>query len=175
MSQQKPPTFLLDTNVFIGAHNDYYQPAFCPAFWDCLLHYYNAGRLLSIDRVSNEITKPNDLVKWTRSAPPALFASTREQQVIAAYATIMNWVQNHARFTRDAANRFASVADGWLVAYASVHSAVVVTHEADRPHARKRVHIPNVCQQFNVPYLNTFDMLRQLGVRFELASTAQSH
>ena len=70
---------------------------------------------------------------------------------------------------------FASVADGWLVAYASVHSAVVVTHEADRPHARKRVHIPNVCQQFNVPYLNTFDMLRQLGVRFELASTAQSH
>ena len=170
MSQQKPPTFLLDTNVFIGAHNGYYQPAFCPAFWDCLLHYFDAGRILSIDSVKNEITKPDDLVQWTRNAPSALFASTREQQVIAAYASIMNWVQNHAQFTRGAKSKFASVADGWLVAHAQVHSAVVVTHEANQPGAKTRVHIPNVCQQFNVPYCNTFDMLRQLGVRFELAS-----
>ena len=170
MSQQKPPTFLLDTNVFIGAHNAYYQPTFCPAFWDCLLHHFNAGRLLSIDRVKIEITKPNDLVLWTSSAPAALFTSTRDQQVIAAYATILNWVQNHALFTPAAIGKFASVPEGWLVAYAQVHNAVVVTHEANRPDAKSRVHIPNVCQQFNVPYCNTFDMLRQLGVRFEFAS-----
>ena len=31
--------------------------------------------------------------------------------------------------------------------------------------------MPNVCRQFNVPYLNTFEMLRQLGVQFDLRHT----
>ncbi|WP_257722830.1 DUF4411 family protein [Anoxybacillus sp. B2M1] len=26
--------------------------------------------------------------------------------------------------------------------------------------------IPNVCRAFNVPYTNTFDILRRLGVKF---------
>ena len=83
----------------------------------------------------------------------------------------MNWVQNDPQFLPSARSKFAAVADGWLVAYANVHSTVVVTHEKFKADAKSRVLIPNVCQQFNVPYLNTFDMLRQLGVQFDLRST----
>ena len=83
----------------------------------------------------------------------------------------MNWVQNEPQFKPAAVNKFAAVADGWLVAYAQAHNAVVVTHEKFAAEAKSRVLIPNVCRKFNVPYLNTFDMLRQLGVRFDLSST----
>ena len=61
------------------------------------------------------------------------------------------------------------VADGWLVAYAQAHNLTLVTQEVRNPDIKKRVPIPNVCEQFNVNFINTFDMLRQLGVRFELA------
>lgn len=83
----------------------------------------------------------------------------------------MNWARNESQFKPAAIDRFAEVADGWLVAYAQVHSAVVVTHERFAADAKSRVLIPNVCKQFNVDYLNTFEMLRQLGVQFDLRPT----
>ena len=172
MSRQVQPLFVLDTNVFIGAHNDYYAPDFCPAFWDCILQYFCAGRLISIDRVFTEIEKPVDLVQWAQDAPNDFFAFSGEQPVRNAYSTIIDWVQNNSQFKPEAKSKFAAVADGWLVAYAQAHNAVVVTHERFSADAKGRVLIPNVCQQFNVPYLNTFEMLRQLGVRFILEPTA---
>ena len=51
---------------------------------------------------------------------------------------------------------------------AQVHNVVVVTEEVFNQDIKKEVPIPNACQQFNVPYLNTFQMPRQLGVRFDL-------
>ena len=83
----------------------------------------------------------------------------------------MNWVQNSSQFKPEAKSKFAAGADGWLVAYAQAHNAVVVTHEKFSADAKSRVIIPNVCQQFNVRYLNTFEMLRQLGVQFDLRPT----
>lgn len=82
----------------------------------------------------------------------------------------MDWVQSGQRFPPAAISKFAGVADGWLVAYAQAHGAVIVTHEKYQQNAQSRILIPNVCRQFNVPYLNTYGMLRQLGVRFVLDS-----
>ena len=161
----------MDTNAFIGAHNDYYAQDFCPAFWDCIPHYFYAGRLISIDRVFTEIKKPVDLVQWAQNAPNGLFAFSGDQPVVTAYRTIMNWVQNEPQLMPSAVSKFAAVPDGWLVAYAQAHSAFVVTHEKFSADAKSRVLIPNVCRQFNVPYLNTFEMLRQLGVHFDLRPT----
>ena len=69
--------------------------------------------------------------------------------------------------TLDAAKAdFATGADGWLVAYALSKRRIVVTHEVLDPGIRRKVPIPNVCEAFGVSYLDTFEMLRQLGVRF---------
>ena len=171
MSRQVQPLFVLDTNVFIGAHNGYYAPDFCPAFWSCILQYFHARRLSSIDRVFTEIEKPVDLVQWAQDAPNGFFAFSGDQPVVTVYSTIMDWVQNNSQFKLEAKSKFATVADGWLVAYARAHNAVVVTHERFSADAKSRVLIPSVCRQFNVPYLNTFEMLRQLGVRFVLDPT----
>lgn len=168
MSRQHPPLFVLDTNVFAGGHNDYYAPDFCPAFWDLIPQYFHAGRLISIDRVFDEITKPSDLVRWGQNAPSGLFAFTGESPTVTAYTTVVDWVWNNPQCNPAAKREFARVADGWLVAYAKTCNALVVTHEADRPEAKSRVPLPNVCRQFKVPFVNTWGMLRQLGVRFDL-------
>ena len=66
-----------------------------------------------------------------------------------------------------AKEKFAKDVDGWLVAYAKVEGLTLVTHEASAPNAQNRVPIPNVCKIADVPCVDTFQMLRALGVRFE--------
>jgi hypothetical protein len=80
---------------------------------------------------------------------------------------IMLWTQRNTQYTAPAKAKFATEADGWLVAYASAHRHTVVTNEQPRPESKNRILLPDVCAQFNVPYLNTFEMLKQLAVRYE--------
>jgi len=79
---------------------------------------------------------------------------------------MVNWVFNEPQFTPAARAEFASVADGWLVAYADVNDLVVVTQEEYAPEVKRKVPIPNVCEEFEVEYVNTFEMLRALNVKF---------
>lgn len=167
MSEQPSGAFLLDTSVFIEAYRRYYAMDLCPGFWDCLEHYGQQVRLLSIDRVRSEISEGDDLDAWVKQAPDELFVSTAEEEVVQAFGEMMEWVQSNGNFLPAAKDEFARVADGWLVAYAKVYGLVVVTHESLRPGARNRVLIPNVCHQFDVPWQNPFSMLRALGVRFD--------
>lgn len=78
----------------------------------------------------------------------------------------MTWVQGQPQYTDAAKAEFASEPDGWLVAYAMAKERIVVTHEVLAPDARKRIPIPNVCKPFGVRSIDTFAMLRELGVRF---------
>ena len=78
----------------------------------------------------------------------------------------MEWVQNSTQFKKEAKAEFAQVADGWLVAYAKLNNYTVVTREEYSPDIRKKVKIPNVCKEFNVNYVDTFTMLRNLGTAF---------
>ncbi len=63
-------------------------------------------------------------------------------------------------------SEFADAADGWVAAYARVHGAIVVTHERRDPNVKKRVPLGNVCHEFDLPVKDTFEMLRELHVRF---------
>ena len=78
----------------------------------------------------------------------------------------MSWVQAQDRFSDAAKADFAAGADGWLVTYAKAKGRIVVTHEVLNPDIIRKVPIPNVCEAFSVSYVDTFEMLRQLGVRF---------
>lgn len=159
--------FLLDANVFIAAYRSYYAFSLCPGFWCSLIYYCRQGRLLSIDRVSDELIGSGDaLADWVRAAPPELFTPSTEGRVIAAYQEIISWVNANDQFQPQAKNDFSRGADGWLVAYAREHNGTVVTQERYAPNVRQRVPIPNVCDQFDVARRDTFEMLRDLGVSF---------
>ena len=81
---------------------------------------------------------------------------------------MVTWVNSEPQFSPVAKTEFADVADGWVIAYAKANGLIVVTHEEYAPDAKKRVPIPNVCLEFDVGYVNTFDMLRELGIQFVL-------
>jgi predicted nucleic acid-binding protein len=158
--------YLLDTNVFIEAYRRYYGLDLCPGFWDSVAHYCEEGRLLSIDRVRAEIYEGDSLEDWIKNAPESLFVSTADEAVVHHYQQIIAAVQEDAQFLDTAKAEFASVADGWLIAYAAAHGTKVVTHEVLNADIRRRVPIPNVAEWFEIDCVDTFDMLRELEVQF---------
>ncbi len=169
---KKPAVYALDSDVFIAAKNAYYAFDICPGFWDAILQAHADDRVRSIDRVKAELLagQPNeDLVAWVkRSVPAGFFHGTHPKHVLDAYGEIALWVQRSTQYYDRAKAKFATEADGWLVAYSMVHGTTVVTNEQPRPDSRNRVLLPDVCAQFDVPSKDTFTMLRSLSVRFDL-------
>jgi len=159
--------YVLDSNVFMEAARRYYAFDLAPKFWESLVHHAVNGQIQSIDRIKQEIERGNDeLAIWATSQFSEAFASTDEEDVIESYGEVMGWVQAQDQFSDAAKADFAAGADGWLVAYASSKGLIVVTHEVLDPDIRRKVPIPNVCEAFGVSYVDTFTMLRELGVRF---------
>lgn len=165
-----PANYALDANVFIQAHRRHYAFNLCPGFWDCLPVHHANGRIISIDKVRDELRTGDALDTWVASTAPAtLFNSTADASVQAEFSQMMRWVQASAHYLPQAKSEFASVADGWLAAFAKAKNYTLVTHEEHDPLSRKRVPLPTLCLQFGVPYLDTFSMLKDLGTRFVLA------
>lgn len=161
--------FLLDANVFIEAYQRYYAFDIAPSFWDKLITLGETGRIVSIDRIKSELLqgKENDpLALWVRDKFLTCFQSTDNENVFSKYTEIINWVMENNHFTDNAKSGFASVADSWLVAHALANNYIIVTHESYNRDKKNRVLIPNVCEQFGIPYINTFDMLRNCQTTF---------
>lgn len=170
------PVYVLDANVFVQAHRRHYAFEICPGFWDCLIHHHETGRIVSIDRVRDEILVGDALEAWVKaSAPSTLFATTANAAVTQNYADMVRWVQADLQFRSEAKTEFAQVADGWLCAYAKANvnaRHVVATHEQPDSQAKRRVPLPNVCKQFGVDYIDPFAMLKELKVRFQWTASS---
>ena len=133
----KPSVYVLDANVLIEAKNLYYAFDLVPGFWSTMELRAAEREVCIIDRVADELLKLKDqLSQWVRSSFWMAVRTTNDQDVVDAYRKIMNWVHGQSRFTQSAKATFASVADGWIVAYALA------------PDAKNRVKIPNVCMAF---------------------------
>lgn len=160
--------YLLDANAFIEAKDRYYAFDICPGYWSSLIAQHDSKRLCSIDRIAEELNEQDDVVKqWIENeVPDTFFKKTEDQAVIDKFQEMVNWVYSQSRFTEAAKSEFASVADGWVIAYAAVNGLIVVTHEQYAPEARRKVPMPNVCVEFEVAYVDTFAMLRELGEKF---------
>lgn len=169
---KKPAVLVLDSDVFIAAKNAYYAFDICPGFWDAIIQAHGEGRVHSIDRIKAELLAgqpKEDLVQWVKAKVPAgFFHTTQSKAVLDAYADIVLWVQRSTQYLDRAKAKFATEADGWLVAYSMVHGTTVVTNEQPRPDSRSRVLLPDVCAQFKVPSRDTFTMLRSLNVKLDL-------
>lgn len=161
--------FLLDANVFIEAYQRYYGFRICTGFWLALKRQHEHARVCSIDRVRRELVDRGDkLSRWTKEVPATFFKRTEDRQVVTTFGELVNWAQAEPQFAPQAKAEFAAVADGWLIAYAKVNDLTLVTHEVIAPDAKIRIPMPNVCEEFGVPYVDTFEMLHTLEVCFGL-------
>lgn len=169
MEEKSASVFVIDTSALTQAVRSYYAHDICPGFWDCLAYHVQEGRIVIVDKVKKEIVDgtgpPQD---WLRDdIDRTHIASTKEESVAILYGQLINWVQGNPQFMETAKAEFASVADGWVIAYAKSKGLAVVSQETYAAEIRKRVPIPNVCRQFDIPHYDLFQLLRTLGARFD--------
>jgi hypothetical protein len=160
---------LLDANTLIEAKNRYYGMAICPGFWQWLLLKNKALALASIAPVMDELTKGHDdLAGWAKDNAD-FFHSTTDQDTQLAFAQVAGLVADQAsKMKTGAMEEFLAGADPWLIAKAMTSGATVVTHEVLNRDAKRKFIIPNICQELDVPFLNTFELLHRLEARFVL-------
>ena len=159
--------FVIDANVFIQPHRQYYPFDICPGYWAFLEHHFKEGNIISIDKIKGEIIDSDELSDWVlNQIPSKVFYSTRQNEVSKKYAEIIQWVQSSSQFHASAKAEFANDPDGWLVAYAKAHNLTITTQEVYIPGVKNKIPIPNLCREFNIECIDIFNMLRQLKAKF---------
>jgi len=143
-----------------------------PGFWDSLIINHQHSIIFSIDKVNNEIKDYGDeLSDWvSRSMPSTCFIATNISPIVSFYGDMQRWAILNTQFTSAAKAEFAEErnADCWLVACAKHNDWTLVTEEKLNLSKKNKVLIPNVCKTFGVRYLDTFAMLKELGVKLIL-------
>jgi len=160
--------FYLDSNTFIEAKNRYYHMDICPGYWQWMLESNASGDLESISLVYDELVSGNDvLAAWVRENKH-IFVSTALPEIQHAMQEISSHVASLPDLQPAAVPEFLTGADPWLVAVAKALGGTVVTHEQPNPNAKKKIFIPDVCNHFGVPYIDTFELLLRKKAQFVL-------
>ncbi len=163
--------FVVDSNFFIQAHRAHYPLDVAVSFWAKVRQLAHDGKIISIDKVKDELYDNNDSLKeWCKANLPDNFFKDTDE-VMGSYAQVIGWaVSKSVQYKAAALNEFldANEADAFIVAYALHDKAnrIIVTHEVAAPNAMKKIKIPDACVALNVSYVNTMEMFRQLGESF---------
>jgi len=163
------PQYVIDANIFIQAARSYYSFEFAQPFWNKLRDFGKEGRIVSVDKVLDEIMEGNDQLKnWANSDFKEYFKKAETREITEHYREIVLWAEADLRYDDSAKRTFMerTEADAWVVAYAKTYNCTVVTSEVNNLFAKITVPIPNVCAAFNIPYCDTFGMLKALNFKF---------
>lgn len=128
----------------------------------------SSGKLYSIIPIYEELLKGTDsLVDWAETQHrKKAFHQIDNEITQRHYATVAEWAVAEQQFKTTAQEEFLGVADSWLVAKALSTEATIVTHERYDANIKKRILIPNACKAFDIPYINTIQLMRKRGARF---------
>lgn len=164
--------YLLDANTYIQAKNQYYGIDICPAYWDWLDLQFEQGMIASVDMIGRELKDGDDeLAEWAKARPDH-FIKNDDAETQKVFAQVVQSVMagDYNPGNRD---NFLAKADPWVIAKAKSIGATVVTNEAFVDTNARKVKVPNICKQFDVPCLNTFQFLRELKAKFVLSSAGR--
>lgn len=101
-----------------------------------------------------------------KNLPPQFFCDTdNSSDVLKNYQQLIGWSSSNTQFTINAKTEFAQYdeADAWIVAFALSNRLSVVSQEIFNENIKRKILIPNVCQEFNVRHIDTFTLLRECG------------
>ncbi len=158
--------YLLDANVLIDAHRDYYAIDRVPEFWDWLVQQGKDGHLRIPVEIFEEIKDGNDeLALWIRRevVSDALLLDAEADVGLVSRCVIDGY---GADLTDDEVLKLGR--DPFLLAYALVapDKHCIVTTEVSKP-SKKRAnrHLPDVARALGVDSCNTFTLTRRLDFR----------
>ena len=157
--------YCLDANVLIQAWQKYYNPNFCPDYWTILIELGIQERIFIPELVYEEIIRTEDeLSKWLKASKIPIKKITEPvticlQKIYSADPVHKNLVDNiNGR----------SLADPWVIAHSIYENAVVVTKEEKiTALSSKRIRIPNVCDNMGVRWINDFQFIQELDLKFK--------
>ena len=108
----------------------------------------------------------DELSNWAKDQKSGSFFVEPDEKVQAAFTKIADYVNDS--YPSHQAKGFLDGADPWVVAHAECDRGTVVTWERLGGPGSQKVKIPNICQEFEVEWINTCQMFRELGVSFRL-------
>ena len=161
--------YLIDANVLIRAHEDYYPLDRVPQFWSWLEREALAGRIKMPFEIHNEIAISSGPLKdWIcdRRIKQSLVLDEEVDAALLERVLTEGYGEN---LTDVDIGKIGQ--DPFLIAYAlATEDRVVVTKETPRPGAqRANRKIPDVCDTLNVKWMTDFDLYRLLA--FSTAGT----
>lgn len=158
--------YLLDANVLIDAHRDYYPRDRVPEFWQWLLYQCKSGKVKIPTEIYDEVvppaaTKGDKLIKWMKKN-----RSSVELPEIARQVAVDRIIQSHYVQNPSSSDLVKMGNDPYLISYAYAQSQerTIVTTERSKPsvHGANRK-IPDVCSKLGVDCIHTFRLIRDLN------------
>lgn len=166
-------SYLLDSNAFIQSHNIFYQMSFCPGFWEWIDREYQAGRVMSVYPVYEELAEHNranrdELENWAYDRRDDFFLKVEDEEIQQNFAEVARYVQSQGHLNIKLVEEFLDGADPWLVAKAMTDGSTIVTQEKYVPPESTKPKIPNVAEYFGVSYCDVFEALNATGANLVL-------
>lgn len=165
----KNKVYLLDANVFIRSKNLEYSFDICPGFWSALSKLNDEGKAFTIEQVYREVSKDEDLLPWFKKQQNKYILSTLKDPQVSfqRIATIIE--DSKYNYNEAAKQQFLKSADFFLIAWAMIEKADLVTHEKKASQSVSSIKIPDICEAVKVECINPYEMLRQEGAVFVLS------
>lgn len=161
----KANKYCLDANVLIQARQKYYNPKFCPDYWKILSELGKDGKIFMPELVYEEIIRTeDDLSEWLKKSKIPINKISEPvthclQKVYATDPIHKNLVDN---------TKARSLADPWVIAHALHENSTVVTKEEKVTALNSnRIKIPNVCDNMGIRWINDFQFIDELDIKFK--------
>ncbi len=175
MTAPSPPEgevlYLIDANVLITAHRDYYPVKRVPEFWTWLAHHASGERVKIPVEILEEVTRGrrrrgmDDLLDWLRedSVKDLLVLDEEPDPVLVRQVVEEGYAPNLNEHELEKLGR-----DPFLIAYALVDPAarhIVTTEVSRRRKKRANRKIPDVAKRLGITSHNVFQFARRLDFR----------
>lgn len=175
--------YLIDANVLINAHDDYYPIDRIPHFWEWIIYHAKKGQIKMPFEMLDEVkagqprrdteNQDDELYRWLKTD------NYEKDLLLNASANLLAVNKDFKEGyelqnpSRDELNKIRN--DPLLIAYAlTQHNLSIVTLEAKQENAtdkmkRHKRKIPFVCRKLGVRCIDTFDLIRELDFRIPLS------
>lgn len=157
--------YLLDANVLIRAHEDYYGIEQVPPFWQWLQETAEAGLVKMPFEIHDEIAVSTGPLKDWITQPDVKAALLLDEE---ADQGLLNQVVQRGYAPDLTDSEMEKIGrDPFLVAYGLAGpERVVVTKEVSKPSKlRANKKLPDVCNTFTVPWMTDFAFFKAAGFR----------
>lgn len=155
--------YIFDTSSFNKMKH--YYPAIFETVWSHLDSLVSSGLLISTKEVWTEVNNGSPtphLIEWLNDRKNQIFTTpNREELLFVAEIFKVKHFQTLIGNTQKL--RGTPVADPFLIACAKIHNGILITEESYKHNSSK---IPNVCEYFDVEYMNFEELMLEQKWKF---------